>query len=50
MRLAARLKGGYYPVPAQAVAYARTLLRAQLDSAFALFDPCAREALCVSKA
>jgi Uncharacterised methyltransferase family (DUF6094) len=41
MRLAAQLKGGYYPAPAQAVAYACTLLRPPLDSPFVIFDPCA---------
>jgi hypothetical protein len=43
MRLAAQLRGGYYPAPPQAVAHAATFLRPPARGPFSLLDPCAGE-------
>lgn len=43
MRLAAQLRGGYYPAPPQAVAHAATFLRPPARRLFSLLDPCAGE-------
>ena len=41
MRLAAQMRGGYYPAHANAVAHAATFLRPPQNSSFAVLDPCA---------
>jgi hypothetical protein len=41
MRLAAQMRGGYYPAPPQAIAHAAAFLRP--DQPFAILDPCAGE-------
>jgi hypothetical protein len=43
MRLAARMKGGFYPADSQAVSYAATFLRPPARQPFAILDPCAGE-------
>jgi predicted RNA methylase len=43
MRLAAQLRGGYYPASPEAVAYAATFLRLPENQPFAILDPCAGE-------
>ena len=43
MRLAAQLRGGFYPAPPQAVAHAATFLNPPARAPFALLDPCAGE-------
>src|SRR5438105_5034932 len=43
MRLAAQLRGGYYPAPPQGVAHAATFLRPPARGPFTLLDPCAGE-------
>jgi Uncharacterised methyltransferase family (DUF6094) len=43
MRLAAQLRGGFYPAPPQAVAYAATFLNPPRHGPFTLLDPCAGE-------
>lgn len=43
MRLAAQMRGGYYPAPARAVTHAATFLRAPRREPFAILDPCAGE-------
>lgn len=43
MRLAAQLRGGFYPAPPEAVSHAATFLRAPVDQPFSLLDPCAGE-------
>jgi hypothetical protein len=42
MRLAAQMKGGFYPAPKEAVAYAASFLRPARE-AFSIIDPCAGE-------
>jgi hypothetical protein len=39
MRLAAQLRGGFYPAPPQAVAHAATFLRPPARGPFTLLDP-----------
>ncbi len=41
MRLAAQMRGGFYPAPPQAVAQAAARLRPSVDPPFLLLDPCA---------
>lgn len=41
MRLAAQVKGGFYPAHEEAVAYAASHLRAPFAETFAILDPCA---------
>ena len=43
MRLAAQMKGGYYPAPKEVVAHAGTFLRAPVRGSFSIADPCAGE-------
>ena len=43
MRLAAQIKGGFYPAPAEAVAHAATHLRPPLGCQLSLLDPCCGE-------
>ena len=43
MRLAAQMKGGFYPAPKEAVAHAATFLRPPANQPFAILDPCAGE-------
>lgn len=43
MRLAAQVKGGYYPAPEAAVAYAASFLRTPTGEPFTMLDPCAGE-------
>lgn len=43
MRLAAQMRGGFYPAPAAAVANAATFLRPPHDDPFTMLDPCAGE-------
>jgi hypothetical protein len=43
MRLAAQLRGGFYPAPPEAVAHAATFLRPPVDQPFSILDPCAGE-------
>lgn len=43
MRLAAQVKGGYYPAPESAVALVASLLQAPAGQPFAMLDPCAGE-------
>ena len=43
MRLAAQMRGGYYPAPPEAVAHAATFLRPPEAGAFTSCDPCAGE-------
>jgi hypothetical protein len=43
MRLAAQMKGGFYPAPKEAVSHAATLLRPPKDQPFSVLDPCAGE-------
>ena len=43
MRLAAQMRGGFYPAPEQAVAYAATYLHPPIDQPFNILDPCAGE-------
>jgi predicted RNA methylase len=49
MRLAAQLKGGYYPAPAQAVAHAGSFLRPPIESSFVILDPCAGEGAAIGQ-
>ncbi len=41
MRLAAQMRGGFYPADPDAVAYAATFLRPPLSGPFSVLDPCA---------
>jgi hypothetical protein len=43
MRLAAQMKGGYYPAPEEAVACASRFLRPRMNEPFSILDPCAGE-------
>jgi Uncharacterised methyltransferase family (DUF6094) len=43
MRLAAQMRGGFYPAHHQAVAYAATFLRPPTNKPFTIIDPCAGE-------
>jgi len=43
MRLAAQLKGGFYPAHEKAVDLAASFLRAPVGEKFAILDPCAGE-------
>jgi 16S rRNA C967 or C1407 C5-methylase (RsmB/RsmF family) len=43
MRLAAQMRGGFYPAPEQAVAYAATFLQPPRNRQFSLLDPRAGE-------
>jgi hypothetical protein len=43
MRLAAQVRGGFYPAPPEAVTLASTFLRPPADQPFAILDPCAGE-------
>ena len=43
MRLAAQMRGGFYPAPPEAVALAATFLRPPGRQPFAILDPCAGE-------
>src|SRR5271170_380717 len=43
MRLAAQVKGGFYPADEKVVAHAASFLRAPVDGQFAILDPCAGE-------
>jgi hypothetical protein len=43
MRLAAQLRGGFYPAPPEAVAHAVSFLCPPIGQPFALLDPCAGE-------
>src|ERR1700733_11265646 len=41
MRLAAQMRGGYYPAAPEALAFAATFLRPPVNQPFAILDPCA---------
>jgi hypothetical protein len=43
MRLAAQMKGGFYPAQEQAVAHAAAFLRPPRSGPFSILDPCAGE-------
>ena len=43
MRLAAQMRGGFYPAHAEAVAHAATFLRPPDKKPFTIVDPCAGE-------
>jgi hypothetical protein len=43
MRLAAQMRGGFYPAPPEAVALTSTFLQRPFDQPFAILDPCAGE-------
>ena len=43
MRLAAQMRGGFYPAHAEAVAHAATFLRPPDKRPFTIVDPCAGE-------
>jgi hypothetical protein len=43
MRLAAQMRGGFYPAPDAAVAHAATFLQPFREGSFAILDPCAGE-------
>jgi hypothetical protein len=43
MRLAAQMRGGFYPAPTEAVAHAATFLRPPSHGPFSIADPCAGE-------
>lgn len=43
MRLAAQMRGGFYPAPTEAIAHAATFLRPPVDQPFTILDPCAGE-------
>lgn len=43
MRLAAQVKGGFYPAPEEAVAHAASFLEAPAGEPFTILDPCAGE-------
>src|SRR5437588_75778 len=47
MRLAAQLRGGFYPAAPEAVAFAATFLRSPADGPFAVLDPCAGEGVAI---
>ena len=43
MRLAAQLKGGFYPAHEEAIAFAASFMQAPVGEKFAILDPCAGE-------
>lgn len=43
MRLAAQMRGGFYPAPPEAIAHAATFLRPPVSQPFSILDPCAGE-------
>jgi len=49
MRLAAQLRGGFYPAPAATVAHAATFLRPPQHGTFAILDPCAGEGAAINQ-
>lgn len=49
MRLAAQIRGGFYPAPGEAVAYAATLLRPPPNGQFTILDPCAGEGAAIQQ-
>lgn len=49
MRLAAHVKGGFYPAHEEAVAFAATFLQAPVDAKFAILDPCAGQGTAIRK-
>ena len=49
MRLAAQMRGGFYPAPEQAIAHAVTFLRRPTHEPFAMLDPCAGEGAAVGQ-
>jgi hypothetical protein len=49
MRLAAQMRGGYYPAPPEAVAFAAARLRPPVRGPFALLDPCAGEGAAIQQ-
>jgi hypothetical protein len=49
MRLAAQLRGGYYPAPPQAILHAATFLRPPANAGFTMLDPCAGEGAAVKQ-
>ena len=49
MRLAAQVKGGFYPAHETAVEYAATFLQAPAGEKFAILDPCAGEGAAIRK-
>jgi hypothetical protein len=49
MRLAAQMRGGFYPAHAEAVAHAAGFLRPPRDNAFAIGDPCAGEGAAIGQ-
>jgi hypothetical protein len=49
MRLAAQLKGGFYPAHEKAVALAVSFLKASVGEKFAILDPCAGEGTAIQQ-
>lgn len=43
MRLAAQVRGGFYPAHEKAVAYAASFLQAPVGDPYSILDPCAGE-------
>lgn len=49
MRLAAQMRGGFYPAHPKAVAHAATFLRPPRGQPFAILDPCAGEGVAIQQ-
>lgn len=49
MRLAAQMRGGFYPAPAEAVAQAASFLRPPAQEPFTILDPCAGEGAAIGQ-
>jgi hypothetical protein len=47
MRLAAQMRGGYYPAHEEAIALAASFLRSPADKPFAILDPCAGHGMAI---
>ena len=49
MRLAAQMRGGFYPAPSEAVAFAAAFLRPPVNEPFSILDPCAGDGAAISQ-
>jgi hypothetical protein len=49
MRLAAQMRGGFYPAPPEAVSFAATFLCPPLGQEFSILDPCSGEGAAISQ-
>lgn len=49
MRLAAQMRGGFYPAPTEAVSFAATFLRRPVGHDFSILDPCAGEGAAINQ-